>query len=135
MRTTTGVRALFAAAFLYDFGLGVAFLAAGPAIYDAFKVPPPSHWGYVQFPALLLLVFGLMFLAVAVRPQANRRLIPYGMLLKASYAGVVLAHWLGGGVADMFKPFAILDLVWLALFAWGYAALRPVSSADAPAHG
>ncbi len=132
MSPTSTVRAVFFVGALYDLGLGIAFLVAGPALYDALGVPPPSHWAYVHFPALLLAVFGLMFLAVAVRPRANRNLIPYGMLLKASYSGVVFAYWFGSGIADLFKPFAVLDLVWLLLFAWAYVSLRPAGPAASP---
>ena len=53
---------------------------------------PPNHWGYVQFSAALLIIFGLMFLAAARRPIANRNLLPYCFLLKIAYSGVVFDH-------------------------------------------
>jgi hypothetical protein len=67
-----------------------------------------------EFPAALLIVFALMFLAVARNPVANRNLIPYGMLLKVSYCGVIFFHWFASGMPDMWKPFAVADLVFLA---------------------
>ena len=88
-------------------------------------MPPPGHWGYVQFAALLVATFGLMFLAVAARPQANRNLIPFGVLLKASYVGVVAYHGATGGVPGLFLPFAVIDAVMLVLFVAAYRALRP----------
>ena len=36
------------------------------------EVTPPNHWAYVQFPAALLVIFGLMFVAIAQDPVANR---------------------------------------------------------------
>jgi hypothetical protein len=84
---------------------------SGPAIFSHFGVTPPGHWGYVQFPALLLIIFALMFFTVAARPQANRNLICYGILLKLSYAGLVLYYWLGSGVPGMWKGPTIADLL------------------------
>ena len=30
-------------------------------MYQRFEVIPPNHYGYVHFPAALLIIFGLMF--------------------------------------------------------------------------
>jgi hypothetical protein len=64
-----------------------------------------------------------MFMAIAMNPVRNRNLIPYGILLKASYCGVVSFHWLTAGLPGMWKPFYIFDLVFLIAFAWAWAAL------------
>ncbi len=119
----TAIRGLFAVAALYDGGLGLLFLLGGGAIYTRYGITPPNHWGYVQFPALLLIVFGLMFAAVAWKPRENRNLIPYGVLLKASYCGVVFSYWFSSGVPNLWKPFAVIDLVFLILFVLSYLAL------------
>jgi hypothetical protein len=117
------VRLIFVVAGLYDLVIGLAFLGYGPELFEATDVTPPNHWGYVQFAALLLAIFGLMFLAVAVRPRANRNLIPYGVLLKASYAAVVAYYWVTSDVPLLFKPFAIIDAVMLVLFVVAYGAI------------
>jgi hypothetical protein len=116
---------LFAVAAVYDGALGLIALLAGRQLFQWFGVTPPNHWGYVQFPGALLVVFALMFAAVAKDPVRNRGLIPYGMLLKVSYCGVVFFHWFAAGLPDMWKPFAIIDAAFLALFAWAYVSLRP----------
>jgi hypothetical protein len=105
---------LFAVAGVYDLALGLGFLAVGPQVFEAAEVPPPDHWGYVQFAAVLVATFGLMFLAVAARPRANRNLIPYGVLLKLGYVGVVGYHWATGGVPWLFQPFAIMAVLFVA---------------------
>jgi hypothetical protein len=115
---------LFAIAAVYDGLLGLVGLLATGWFFELFGVTPPNHPGYVQFPAALLVVFAMMFVAVARNPAKNRDLIPYGMLLKVSYAGVVLFHWLTAGLPWVWKPFAICDLVFLALFWWAYRELR-----------
>ncbi len=118
------VRVLFGVAGAYDLGIGLAFLVAGPTLYRTANVPEPNHWGYVQFASLLLATFGLMFFAVAARPYVNRNLIPYGVLLKASYVAVVGYHWATDGIPSLFLPFAAIDAVMLVLFVAAYGALR-----------
>jgi len=115
---------LFILAALYDGGLGVAFLLASDHIFGWLNVVPPNHPGYVQFSAALLLIFAIMFSAIAINPDRNRNLIIYGILLKVSYCGVVAYHWLSKGVPYIWKPFFVFDLVFLALFIWAFMTLR-----------
>lgn len=124
MGKLAAVRALFIVGGLYDGLLGLAFLAAGPRLFDRFGVTPPNHWGYVQFPALLLIVFAIMFFQIAADPHGRRGLIPYGIMLKVSYLAVTAYHWLGGALPWMWKPFTIADLAFLVLFSWAWAATR-----------
>ena len=123
MKTKRAIQALFIVAALYDGLLGLAFLFTSPAWFKWFDVTPPNHPGYVQFSAALLLVFALMFVAVAIDPARNRNLIPYGILLKVSYCGVVLFHWLTAGIPGMWKPFCLIDIAFLILFVWAWAEL------------
>jgi hypothetical protein len=110
----------------YDGLLGLGFLVAAPPLFRWFDVTPPNHFGYVQFPALLLIVFATMFLAIARNPAASRNLIPYGILLKASYSGIVFFYWFTTGLPGMWKPFAVCDAAFLVLFALAYSTLgRP----------
>jgi len=116
------IQVLFSVAAIYDGLLGVAFLFAGSALFQWFAVTPPNHPGYVQFAAALLVVFAVMFMAVAINPARNRNLIPYGIMLKVSYSGVTLFHWLTTGIPGMWKPFCICDIIFMALFIWALAA-------------
>ena len=118
------IRGLFLVAALYDGILGIAFLFAAPALFEWVGVTPPNHFGYVHFPAALLIVFALMFWMIARDPLANRSLIRYGVLLKASYCGVAFYHWFTAGIPYIWKPFAIVDLVFLVLFMWAYSVLK-----------
>jgi len=132
MKTTRPIAVLFLIAALYDGGLGAAFLLAPGLVYGLGNVPPPNHWAYVQFPAALLLIFALMFVAIARDPIKNRDLIIYGVLLKLSYCGTAFWYWFTAGIPDLWKPFAVIDLVMGALFvcsvrvlgAWSNTALR-----------
>lgn len=120
---------------LYDGGLGLAFLVAGPALFEGFGVTPPNHWGYIQFPAALLVIFGLMFAAAAWRPAANANLIPYGILLKVAYCATVFGHWIGAGLPWIWKPFALCDLLWILVLGWAWRVLRPASPREPAAPG
>ncbi len=114
------IRLLFVIAGVYDFGIGLVFLILGPQLFDSTGVPQPNHWGYIQFGSLMVAVFGTMFFAVAYDPVANRNLIPYGMLLKLSYTGLVTYYWVTTGCPLLFKPFAIIDALMFVLFLLAY---------------
>lgn len=132
MNKSAIIRMLFVLSGLYDGVLGLAFLLAGPKLFEMAKVPPPNHFGYVHFPAALLIVFGIMFFAVALDPVRSRNLIPYGVLLKLAYSGCVFYHWATGDVPTIWKPFAFIDVAWAAVFVWAYSAIpRLVSEARA----
>ena len=117
------IRVLFLICAAYDFLIGMAFLTSGPALFDQYNVPPPNHWGYIWFCCLMLMIFGLMFLAVAIRPVANRNLIPYGMLLKLAYVGITGYFWITEGIPWVFKPFLFIDAAMLAGFVWAFVTL------------
>jgi hypothetical protein len=123
MRKKQAISVLFSVAAIYDGGLGASFLFGSGALFLRFGVTPPNHPGYVQFPAALLIVFAIMFMAIALDPPKNRNLIPYGILLKVSYCGVAMFHWFTAGIPGMWKPFCIADLVFLILFTWAWSAL------------
>jgi len=114
---------LFYLAALYDGILGLAFVVAPHSVLRTVNVPAPYHLGFVQFPAALLIVFAIMFLTVGRRPIDNRNLIPYGILLKVSYCSVVVPYWFLGRLSFIWKPFAIIDLVFGVLFWFAYREL------------
>jgi len=109
---------LFYISALYDGLLGLAFLLAPGQIFDYFHVPPPNHMGYVQFAALLLLIFAVMFYQIARDPLKNKDLIIYGILLKISYCSVTTVYWLQGTLPGMWKPFTICDAIMGVLYIW-----------------
>lgn len=118
------IRGLFAVAALYDGFLGLLFVIAPSWAFTQFGITPPNHFGYVQFPAALLLIFSLMFFNIARDPHKHASLILYGILLKVAYCSVTFTYWIGAGIPWIWKPFAIIDLVMLALFAWAWKSLQ-----------
>jgi hypothetical protein len=123
MSTERAIRLLFWFAGLYDGLLGAAFLVAPATLFAYFRIEPPNHYGYVQFPAAILVIFGLMFFAVAVNPRRNRNLIPYGILFKVAYCGTVFGYWFSSGLPLLWKPFAVFDVIFAGLFFWSWRLL------------
>ena len=128
MKTKQIISILFSLAAVYDGVLGLFFLLAPSVIFQRFEVAPPNHFGYVQFPALLLLVFAWMFASVALAPDKNRNLIPYGIALKVAYCGIVFYYWFTVEIPTIWKPFAVLDLFCIFLFSIAFVALKKEAS-------
>lgn len=122
--STNLVKALFVVAGIYEGLLGLAFLTFPLQIFEMFAVEPPNHLGYVQFPALLLVVFAVMFFKVASDPLKYRELIPYGCGLKMSYCGLVFYYDMSGGIPAMWIPFAWADLAFLVPFVLAWKGTR-----------
>ncbi len=124
------LKVFFVIAAIYDAVLGLAFLFFAGGIFEYFAVTPPNHPAYVEFPALLLLIFSWLFLRIAQNPFKERSLIPFGIALKASYCGVAFYHNLLSGIPKMWLPWAWADLVFLLLFvaAWKFTAETEIFS-------
>ena len=125
---TGWIKPMFIIAALYDFILGIVFLIAFKPIYRMLGLTLPNHDGYVQFGAALVAIFGVGFWLVARAPQRNRDIIIMGILLKLSYAGVVLGHYFFGSVPGIWIPFAWIDLIFAGIF---IAALRALTTVPA----
>jgi len=119
----TMVKGLFVIAAIYDGILGLLFLFFPNLAFEMFEVIPPNHFGYVQFSAILLLIFAAMFYRVALDPIPNRFLMLYGVALKAGYSGLVFYYMWTTGVPAMWVPWAWADLAFMVLFliSWNYA--------------
>lgn len=114
---------LFLIAALYDGVLGIAFMIAPSQIFAMYSVEPPNHMAYVQFPALLLILFAVMFYRIAMDPVRNRDLILYGCGLKVAYCSMAFGYELTSGVPAMWIPWAWADLVFLVLFILSWISL------------
>lgn len=109
-------KGLFLLAGLYDAVLAIIFLLYPAEIFAFYEVTPPNHWAYIQFPALLLIVFAIMFFRISTDPVKHRELILYGCGLKAAYAGTAFWHDFNQGISSMWIPWAWMDLAFLIVF-------------------
>ena len=114
--TSKFLRPLFVIAAVYDLVLGIAFTFMPLSIFRYFEVTPPDYLGYVQFPALLLLIFAAMFFRIASDPVRYRYLIWYGIGLKVAYSGVAFWHYFTSDLPWMWMPWAVFDIVFLVFF-------------------
>jgi hypothetical protein len=120
MKVPKWISPLFWIAAVYDGVLGLLFLAAPGWAFERFNVTPPNHMGYVQFPAALLIIFALIFVAIARDPTAKRELMIYGILLKVAYCSISSYYWLSTDIPIIWKPFVWADLVMGVLFVVAY---------------
>lgn len=108
----------------YDGLLGILFLLMPMFVYDLYNITPPNHLGYIQFPAMILITFAIMFIQIASEPQKNINLIPFGILLKISYCFMTFGHWAIGDIPSIWKLFAIFDTLFGILFVWIYFHIK-----------
>ncbi|MDH5344382.1 MAG: hypothetical protein OEW59_01370 [Gammaproteobacteria bacterium] len=114
--STKVIKSIYYVAALYDGLFGVMGIFSPFMAFEMFEVPPPNHVGYIQFPAILLLIFGAMFWQIARDPVGNRSLIPYGIALKVGYSGLIFYYLLTIGIPAMWVPWAWIDLGFLIVF-------------------
>jgi hypothetical protein len=115
---------------LFDGVVGAVFAIAPAAMFRTFGVVPPNHYGYVQFPALLLIIFAVIFFRAAAAPVQRRDTILYGVALKASYSGLVFWYQLHGGVPSLWVPWAWADTAFLVLLLIAWASVSPDKTAQ-----
>jgi hypothetical protein len=120
----TWVKVLLVICGIYDGLLGIVVVLAPATFFRIANVTPPNHFGYVQFPALLLIIFCVIFLRGAADPAKRKDALCYGIALKASYSGLVFWYELHGGVPMLWIPWAWTDLGFLALFLLALRAVR-----------
>ncbi len=124
------IKLFYVIAGLYDGILGLAFLLFPAQIFSFYKVEPPNHMAYVQFPAMLLIVFAGIFFRIAQNPVKNRDLILAGCGLKISYCSMAFWYSMTTGVPSMWMPWAWADLLFLALFILTWKSLTKQAEAN-----
>ncbi|RPJ70733.1 MAG: hypothetical protein EHM20_15215 [Alphaproteobacteria bacterium] len=118
------IKPFFVIAGLYDGILGLIFILMPFQIFNVVHVAPPNHIGYVQFPAMLLIAFAIMFFSIAKDPVKNKNLILYGILLKISYCSVIFFHSLTNNVPSIWVIFGYFDLAFLITFLMAAKAMK-----------
>jgi hypothetical protein len=121
---TKWIKLAFGVSAVYDAAVALLFLLFGLSIYDSFGIERPNHDGYLQFPALLIMIFSAMYWRIATDPVRFRDLMPYGIGLKISFSAVVLYHWFFGNIPPMWMPFAWLDVAFTVIFLRAWTIVR-----------
>jgi hypothetical protein len=124
MRKSKAVSLLFTVVAICEGLIGSAFLFAPGPVYRWTDMTPPNHWGYIQFPGVILITFALMFLSIADNPRERRALILYGIMFKVGYIFIVGCHWIGDGVPTLWLIFAGIDVLFVAAFIWAFRVTK-----------
>lgn len=122
--STKWIKLLFVVGGIYDVVLGAAFLLFSRPVFAHAGVVLPNNTAYLQFPALLTILFAVMYFRIAADPQGRRELIPYGMGLKAAYIVTVFWHQLHSDIPALWVPLAWADFGFLLLFAAAWMRVR-----------
>jgi hypothetical protein len=122
------IKGLFWVAAVYDLVLGFVFWMFFPLIYGYFGLELPNHPGYVQLSAIFIFIIGFGFFLVTRDPVGNRQIVLLGILMKLGYCLVVFSYLFYKTVPPIYVPFAILDLLFLALFLPAYGALAKMAA-------
>ncbi|HCQ67585.1 MAG TPA: hypothetical protein DIU07_21680 [Rhodobacteraceae bacterium] len=121
------IKILYVVAGLYDLILGFVYFFAHERLFTFFDVPSAGHPTYVEFPAILLVLFGVMFLQISSNPVRHRAMIPYGIGLKAAFSGLAFWYEFTVGVSDMWIPMAVIDLLFLTAFVLAWRSVARIA--------
>ncbi len=123
MKNMVWMRLLFIFVGIVEFVIGALFIFLPAWVFSLAAIASTDHSEYIQFPAFLIMVFGLMMFNIAVDPVKNRNLIFYCILFKIVFCTVALYNWFFAGVSWLWPVFAGFDLVYLAGFILALRAL------------
>ncbi|MFA4843980.1 MAG: hypothetical protein WC632_03405 [Candidatus Margulisiibacteriota bacterium] len=127
MKAHWWIKYLFALVGCVELAVGLAFIFWPDLVFRLSGIAPVSP-EYIQLPAYLIMVFGLIMFRVARDPARNRDLIIYPSLFKAAFIGVVLYNYYYGRMSPLWIAFAGFDLVYLAGFIIAWFSLGKESS-------
>jgi len=124
MRRPIWIPLLFTFVGCVEFVVGLSFIFLPNQIFALSQIAPIARLEYIQFPALLIMVFGWMMWNVAARPKENANLIPYISLFKVAFIGVVLFTWLTAGASPLWVIFTLFDIAYLIGFIFAYRVIK-----------
>jgi hypothetical protein len=113
------IKYLFAFVGCVEFAVGLSFIFLQGLVFQLAGIASVSP-EYVQLPAYLIMVFGLIMFQIARDPVKNRDLIIYPALFKAAFIGVVFYNYYFGRMSPLWIAFVGFDVVYLIgfIFAW-----------------
>jgi hypothetical protein len=116
MNAPKWIRFLFLFACWCEVVVGLPLLVFPERIVQIAGFPAAGHNGYLQFPAALILIYGIMFVRIAHAPLVYRGLVIYGILFKAAFCALVFSYWASGDSAPILGLFFFVDVGLLAGF-------------------
>jgi hypothetical protein len=107
-----------------EFVIGGLFIFLPDQVFAYFSLGARPDTQYLQLPAVLIMVFGLMMFNVAREPARNLNLILYINLFKVGFISVVIFNWLTKGLPWLWLSFVGFDLTYLIGFITAYRMIK-----------
>ncbi|GAB4155467.1 MAG: hypothetical protein Kow00107_05300 [Planctomycetota bacterium] len=114
------VRIVLWSGFVYDTGLGLAFLLFGSWLFAKMAIEPPNHMAYLHLISSFVICLGFAQAFAAMCLPVSRQLVLITLMMKAAYFFTVVYHyfttglptvWMALGIAD--AVFGLVFLLWL----------------------
>lgn len=118
MNNTGTFRAIFLVAALYDFVLGIIFLAFYNSIFSFLGITLPNYPMYLQLSAAFVVVMGVGYFFVYKNLYRNVDLVKLGIVYKLVYGTLAIYFYLLGLAHAIFFLFALIDIIFIGLFIW-----------------
>ena len=96
---------------VYDILLGLSFILFYKDIYHALEITLPNHPGYIFVPALFVMCGGVGEFLIAKNPLRNIDLVVVRLLMKLSFALVILYFYFTIGVPTIFIVISTLSII------------------------
>jgi hypothetical protein len=119
------IKVIFLLTAIFNFVLGAGLGLFFREINEWSDLQLPNHPAYMQLPSLFVFVFGIGMLFVVYDPLGNRSIMLLGVLMKTSYAVVILGNSFFHTMPLLHVAVAGCDLVHALLFLAAYLATRP----------
>lgn len=114
---SSGWRAFFLVAALYDIILGIGFFFLYAPIFSTFGIALPNNTSYIHLTAGFVFVQGVGYWLVYQDAPANLGIVKLGIIYKAIFAGLGFYYLaIGQLLHPVFLVFAVADLGFLAGF-------------------
>ena len=118
MDKTKFFKYMFLVAAIYDFILGLIFFLFYKQAYSMAGITLPTYPMYLQMSADFVIAMGIGSWFVYRNMYRNIDLVKLGVIYKAIYAGLTGYFFFRNLSNITFFYFAIVDVVFLALFIW-----------------
>jgi hypothetical protein len=114
---SSGYRAFFLIAAIYDYVLGIAFFFFYRPIFEALDIALPNNTSYIHITAAFVFVQGIGYWFVYQDPRANVGIVKLGVVYKFVYSALALYYLaIGQLLHSVFLVFGALDVLFLIGF-------------------
>ena len=114
MNKNTNFPIFFRIVGVYDILLGLTFIFFYKSIFAALDITLPNHSGYIFVPAFFVICGGVGEFLIAKNLLRNVDLVIVRLLMKLSFAGVIIFCYFTSGVPKIFLLISVLSIIGVA---------------------